>query len=240
MNILFRLLLIIIVITLVACSHNKVVNLDPAHNSENSLDWSGVYHALLPCNGCSGVDVWVSLSQAGNRNFYELVEVYRGSIDSKLSSQGEFAWSKTGNQINFVTNRRLYFFDIMEGRLQLLNSNAQPLENPELYQFEQLVEYKHNGSQLLVKPQMIQSNKKAMSFSGIVNLEHPAMDNHRSSKLNVMVDCSNKTHQVLSNRRFKQHYAAGTQINDPATIKSSDYHSKITGLVQLISTDYCK
>lgn len=243
-----KLFIIIFIIAISACSHPKksttlektIADSDPSHNSENSLDWEGVYHALLPCTGCSGVDTWLSLHQAGNRNFYEFIEIYRGNSDSIFSSQGEFTWSKKGDSIVFTTNGKDFFFEVFEDQLQMLNSKNQPFTNPDLYRLTLLNEYKHNGARLLIHPNMIKQNAKMVSFSGIVNLEHPAADKHLSSKLTAVIDCTSKTSQLLTNRRFKQRYAAGKKVDDPTDIKGSEYQSKINGLIEQISNDYCK
>ena len=36
--------------------------MDMAHNSQNSLDWAGVYQGILPCADCEGFDTVITLN----------------------------------------------------------------------------------------------------------------------------------------------------------------------------------
>lgn len=242
-----KLFTIFLLIATTACSHQTKKesiaktpdSSDPAHTSETSLDWEGVYHALLPCSGCSGVDTWLSIHQTGGRDYYEFIEIYRGNSESVFSSQGEFNWSKKGDFIQFTTNGKNFYFQVLENQLQMRNSQNQDFVSPDLYRLSMLNEYKHNGARLLIHPQMIKQNANAVSFSGIVNLEHAATDDHLSSRLTAMINCTTKNTQILSNRRFKGRFASSKKINEPAFTKGSDYQSKIDGLTNQVATDYC-
>lgn len=234
-------------IIITACGHQtkkgnvpKVADsFDSTHTSEASLDWEGIYHALLPCSGCSGVDTWLSIHQSGGRNYYELIEIYRGNSESFFSSQGEFDWSSKGDSLQFTTNGKNFYFQVLENQLQMRNSKNQDFASPDLFRLSMLNEYKHNGARLLIHPQMIKQNTNAVSFSGIVNLEHAATDGHLSSRLTAMINCATKNAQILSNRRFKGRFASSKKINDPSFTKGSDYQSKIDGLTNQVATTYC-
>lgn len=81
-------------------------NPDPAHNSQNSIDWMGVYEATLPCADCPGIKTIVTLHED------ETFEI-RGEYlerDTKFSDQGTFEWQENGSVVHLKgeeTNIRL-------------------------------------------------------------------------------------------------------------------------------------
>ena len=48
-----------------------------AHTSQNSLDWQGTYSGVLPCAGCAGRAIQLSLSNDG---MYTLNGQYSGTF----------------------------------------------------------------------------------------------------------------------------------------------------------------
>jgi len=92
---------------------------DPAHNSQNSLDWSGTYQGTLPCADCPGIRYVLTLNED---NSYQLKTQYLERGDSVFTESGKFTWNENGNQITLadrgekfqVGENRLFHLD-MEG-----------------------------------------------------------------------------------------------------------------------------
>ena len=67
------------------------------HNSQNSLDWEGVYKGLLPCADCEGIETEIVLNS--DLTFVKKT-TYLGKKDSKgIDVKGSFSWSKDGSTI---------------------------------------------------------------------------------------------------------------------------------------------
>jgi len=93
--------------------------MDPAHNSRNSLDWSGTYQGTLPCADCPGIRYTITLDED---NSYQLKTQYLERGDSVFTESGKFNWDDKGGQITLaergekfqVGENRLFHLD-MEG-----------------------------------------------------------------------------------------------------------------------------
>ena len=65
-------------------------------NSQNSLDWKGVYKGTLPCGDCEGIETTITLKSEGT---YTRVLKYIGKDDGFFSDEGTFQWSDSGSKI---------------------------------------------------------------------------------------------------------------------------------------------
>lgn len=72
---------------------------DTAHNSRNSLDWSGTYQGTLPCADCPGIRYVLTLNE---NNTYQLKTRYLERGDSVFTESGKFTWDKNGNQVTLA------------------------------------------------------------------------------------------------------------------------------------------
>ena len=91
-----------------ACQTKKTASsqaVDSAHNSQNSLDWSGTYRGTLPCADCPGIQYVLTLNAD---NTYELKTEYLESDAPVSADSGTFAWDKSGNKIT-LANREEKF-----------------------------------------------------------------------------------------------------------------------------------
>jgi uncharacterized lipoprotein NlpE involved in copper resistance len=69
-----------------------------AHNSQNSLDWTGTYKGITPCAGCEGIKTEIILN---NDMTFIFRTQYLGKGDSKVfEEKGTFSWNKTGSIIS--------------------------------------------------------------------------------------------------------------------------------------------
>lgn len=118
-------LLVLIVAAVAACDGNKPVESTSApavdetpvvdmHNSRNSLNWSGTYEGVLPCEDCAGVHVRLTLSQDST---FEIVtrRLVRDAVPS--AGRGQFEWQADGNTIVLDAVGDDRRFAVGEGRL---------------------------------------------------------------------------------------------------------------------------
>jgi heat shock protein HslJ len=118
--------LLLVVALLAACSGEKpqpppdagVVDM---HNSQNSLDWSGVYEGIVACQDCPGTQMRLTLGQDGS---FELSRraLVRGAVPS--SAKGQFTWQPDGNTIVLDASGGAQGFAVGEGRVIVLNSDG--------------------------------------------------------------------------------------------------------------------
>jgi len=118
--------LLLVVALLAACSGEKpqpppdagVVDM---HNSQNSLDWSGVYEGIVACQDCPGTQMRLTLGQDGS---FELSRraLVRGAAPS--SAKGQFTWQPDGNTIVLDASGGAQGFAVGEGRVIVLNSDG--------------------------------------------------------------------------------------------------------------------
>lgn len=118
--------LFLIVALLAACSGEKpqpppdagVVDM---HNSQNSLDWSGVYEGIVACQACPATQMRLTLGQDGR---FELSRraLVRGATPA--TATGQFTWQPDGNTIVLDASGGGQGFAVGEGRVIVLNSDG--------------------------------------------------------------------------------------------------------------------
>lgn len=75
---------------------STVQRADTAHNSRNSLDWSGSYQGVTPCADCPGIRTRLSLLQDGR---YVLQTQYLDRQARPRTVRGSFTWSENGSSV---------------------------------------------------------------------------------------------------------------------------------------------
>lgn len=64
---------------------------NPAHTTQNSQDWIGIYKGTLPCADCQGIETTLELTK---ENTFILTSVYIGKADlGSSTAKGPFDWS---------------------------------------------------------------------------------------------------------------------------------------------------
>mgnify|MGYP001170025247 CR=1 FL=1 len=71
-------------------------NPDPAHNSQNSVDWMGTYEAVLPCADCPGIKTVLILREDET---FEMGSEYL-ERDTKFEDEGTFEWQNNGSVVH--------------------------------------------------------------------------------------------------------------------------------------------
>ena len=71
-------------------------NPDPAHNSQNSVDWMGTYEAVLPCADCPGIKSVLVLREDET---FEIRNEYL-ERDTESADEGTFVWEDNGSVVH--------------------------------------------------------------------------------------------------------------------------------------------
>lgn len=106
---------------------------DPAHNSQNSLDWAGTYVGTTPCHEpCQGEK---TIMQINSDSTYTLSVQAIGQEDVPRLFSGTFHWDTNKNVITLDENGDHHKFQVREGALKELDKFGDPkqLGNQEDY-----------------------------------------------------------------------------------------------------------
>ena len=96
-----------------------------AHNSENSLDWPGIYSGILPCTDCEGMrETVIHIRMDGS---FIMNVKHLGESDESVMTVGTIEWNNKGNTITLNGNDEnvspaKYF--VGEGQLFYLDANG--------------------------------------------------------------------------------------------------------------------
>lgn len=89
--------------TTVSCKKQNKTSTDNAmttkttgDNSQNSLDWDGIYSGVVPCADCEGIQTTIILKRD---NTYEMRTKYLGKDNNEILQKDKFEWNKAGNEI---------------------------------------------------------------------------------------------------------------------------------------------
>lgn len=86
-----------------------------SHNTENSLDWAGVYQGVMPCADCEGIETQLTLHM---NNTYQLDTTYLGKDATAFQQQGKFEWDSKGAVIQLLNqNDGPAHYKVMENQL---------------------------------------------------------------------------------------------------------------------------
>ncbi len=90
------------------------------HNSENSLDWAGVYEATSPCADCDGIKTTLELNQDQT---FTLTQKYEGKEGDarNFNDSGKFTWDDTGSKITMNTENLRIIFKVGENHVSLVD-----------------------------------------------------------------------------------------------------------------------
>lgn len=119
-------ILVVLIFIVSACKTNQKVSqqqIPDGHNSQNSLDWNGVYRGMLPCADCEGILMELELHTDLT---YELSYQYQGATTEVFKEKGNFQWNNSGSKITLIAkdqqvNRR---FQVGENQLFSLDGDG--------------------------------------------------------------------------------------------------------------------
>ncbi len=77
----------------------KCVQTSQGDNSQNALDWAGVYSGVLPCASCPGIQTVINLN--GDLT-YRLEATYIDQEGAPMVKTGKFEWNEQGHSITLL------------------------------------------------------------------------------------------------------------------------------------------
>lgn len=90
-------------------------------NSQNALDWPGVYEGVLPCASCEGMQTRITLTQD---NGVTSETIYLGKDEKIISERGSITWDEQGQKITLpngsqylVGENQLFMLDTQGNRI---------------------------------------------------------------------------------------------------------------------------
>jgi copper homeostasis protein (lipoprotein) len=103
-----------------------VENPDPAHNSQNSLDWAGIYKGTIPCADCEGIITVIKMEE--NLTVTKQTQ-YLGKSDKIFTSTGKMNWLSDGGRIELIgEDFSKEFYRVGENVLIQLDQNGKKIE----------------------------------------------------------------------------------------------------------------
>jgi uncharacterized lipoprotein NlpE involved in copper resistance len=131
-------------------------NLDAAYNSQDSLDWAGMYDGLLPCADCPGITTKILLRQ--DLTYLKWTK-YQDRSDSYIFETGIFEWIHNENVIVFFkddsvpdnTKKPTASYKVVENGLFQLDQEKKSIDGDlaEHYRLEKRNTHRHIPSALL-------------------------------------------------------------------------------------------
>ena len=100
---------------------------DPAHNSQNSLDWAGTYRGITTCADCEGIYTILTLTYDKT---FELSLRYLDESNERFKTSGTFSWNSSGTTITLDVdeNLRPSQYIVQENRLVQLNMSGEEIK----------------------------------------------------------------------------------------------------------------
>ncbi len=123
----------IAILTLVGCKNGEQKDvtseeiqetIDPTiideHNSQNSLDWAGVYEGTTPCASCVGIETVLELR---SDDTFSISQRYIGKQPEGQSfdDAGSFTWDDTGSIITLEAQGSVIQFRVGENQVIMLD-----------------------------------------------------------------------------------------------------------------------
>jgi heat shock protein HslJ len=120
------LLSVLSILLFVSCGNkNKSATSD---NSQNSLDWNGVYSNIIPCADCEGIQTVVVLNKDMT---YERISRYIGKDMKFFMEEGSFSWDKDGRTITLegINKKETpYKYLVGENKLVQYDMEGKPMD----------------------------------------------------------------------------------------------------------------
>jgi heat shock protein HslJ len=85
-----------------------------AHNSRNSLDWTGSYSGVVPCASCPGIQIRVTLHAGGT---FDRSLQYIDESPIPTTDSGHFTWNATGSKVTLGAGDDAQQYQVGENRL---------------------------------------------------------------------------------------------------------------------------
>lgn len=102
---------------------SETQNPDPAHTSQNALDYWGTYYGTLPCADCEGIETALVLNEDMT---YVRTLTYLGKPEPNVfTEEGTYQWNEAGTEIQLVGVTGANQYKVGENMLWQLDLNGQ-------------------------------------------------------------------------------------------------------------------
>jgi uncharacterized lipoprotein NlpE involved in copper resistance len=102
------------------------VSITDISNSQNSLDWVGIYQGVLPCADCEGIETTIELREDLT---FTLTSLYLGkNSEESMIENGKFEWDETGNKIILSIENGERQYKVEENKIVHLNNEGNKIE----------------------------------------------------------------------------------------------------------------
>lgn len=97
------------------------------HNSQNSLDWAGIYEGTVPCADCKGIKTVLELNEDKT---YVLSQTYLGNPekDNENKRIGNFTWDDSGSKVTLEDGDDEMQYKVGENQLLMLNTEGNMID----------------------------------------------------------------------------------------------------------------
>jgi len=96
------------------------------HNSQNSLDWVGVYEGTLPCADCEGIKTTIELNS--DLTYIKKEEYLENkNKKNKFEENGKFEWNTTGSVIILNNSKKRRQYKVGENKIIHLDNDGQEI-----------------------------------------------------------------------------------------------------------------
>lgn len=108
-------------------SKNKVLTPEVTYsdNSNNSLDWDGIYEGILPCADCDGIKTTITLNSDSTFN---RTQEYLGKNRKPFLDNGKFEWNNQGSIITLIDNNDNQQYQVGENQLFHLDNTGNQIQ----------------------------------------------------------------------------------------------------------------
>ncbi|XOV83794.1 MAG: copper resistance protein NlpE N-terminal domain-containing protein [bacterium] len=93
-----------------------------AHNSRNSLDWSGTYSGVVPCASCPGIATQITLNADGT---FDRTLRYIDKSPTPIADNGRFTWNAAGSKVTLGEGVDAQRYQVGENQLFQLDRNGE-------------------------------------------------------------------------------------------------------------------
>lgn len=94
-------------------------------NSNNSLDWDGIYEGILPCADCEGIKTTITLNSDGT---FHRTQEYLGKNGNPFMDNGKFEWNTKGSIIRLIDNNNNQQYLVGENQLFHLDNTGNQIK----------------------------------------------------------------------------------------------------------------
>lgn len=109
-----------------ASSSNDSTYVDTTHNSQNAIDWAGVYDGVLPCADCAGIKTSIKLN---DDNTFSYTAEYLDK-NTTVQDTGKFMWHDNGSVVHLMGKDLNAKYKVGENQIIQLDESGKIIEGP--------------------------------------------------------------------------------------------------------------